>query len=568
MILFKKLRYKNFLSSGNIFTEIDLCKSNTTLIVGENGAGKSTILDALTFSLFGKPYRKVNKPQLVNSITNKNCLCEIEFTIGKQNYKIIRGIKPSVFEVYRDGELINQTAESKDYQEIVEKQILRINYKTFCQVVILGSASYIPFMQLTTGQRREIIEDLLDLQIFTTMNLILKDKISDNGNEIQQTQSEQKIINEKIALINQHIKEMQSNNEKLTENKREMIEDTKQQISQLEEKQQQLLAVLSQLNKQLSGKETLEQKLNDLLKFKHKIEANKSIIDNDIDFFENNDNCPTCKQVIDEMFKNQTLEEKKSKINELVTGLTKIDKQHEQISKQLTKLNQKKNEFDEANMELFKIKNTHDSLTKYCQRLEDEITSIKHNHIDVNFERVKELQQQLDSMEGQYNNLQEHRQILANCALLLKDTGIKSKIIKQYVPIINKLINKYLSSLDFFVQFELNENFEETIKSRFRDEFSYGSFSEGEKMRINLAVLFTWRAVAKLRNSVNTNLLILDEVFDSSLDVNGTEEFLKIINNLTTNTNTFIISHKTDQMVDKFQTVLRFVKNQNFSRIM
>jgi len=567
MIFFKTLRWKNFLSTGNVFTEIELCKSSTTLIIGENGAGKSTILDALTFALFGKPFRKVNKPQLMNSITRKDLVVEIEFNINKVEYKIIRGQKPNVFEVYQNGTLINQSAEMRDYQEVLEKHILKLNFKSFCQVVVLGSATFTPFMQLPSGQRREVIEDLLDLQIFTTMNSLLKDRVQQNNEELINITADQKVIMEKIKLIQKHLEEKQSNNEKLITEKVEIIEETNTKITDLDTKYWDFDKKISELKSSIEDKESITSKINKLTQLKHKIEAKKALIENDIKFFENHDGCPTCKQTIDENFKVQTLDTKKDEIDKIETGLVELYKQYEEANDRLTFIMDLTTEINNNNMEQYKCKNQIDSLIKYREQLDREINNINQVQEADESEKHSELQEEMELVANRYNDSMDEKQILSAASMLLKDGGIKARIIKQYVPVINKLINKYLSSMDFFVQFELDEEFNETIKSRFRDEFSYASFSEGEKMRINLAILFTWRAVAKLRNSVSTNLLILDEVMDSSLDSNGTEEFLKIILQLVQDTNTFIISHKTDQLYDKFSNIIRFEKKQNFSKV-
>ena len=567
MILFKKLRWKNLLSTGNIFTEIELNKANNTLIVGENGAGKSTILDALSFALFGKPFRKINKPQLVNTITRKDLVVEVEFNIGVNQYKIIRGLKPAIFEVYQNGTMLNQSAEMKDYQEILEKQILKINHKSFCQVVVLGSATFMPFMQLPGGQRREIIEDLLDLQIFTTMNSLLKDKIADNNDSVIQANAEQKFITEKIELVKKHMLEVQNNNEKIVKQKYELIEDTSFKISELDVRYWNIDKEVVFLKEECSDKDQLEAKIKKLSNLRHAIEAKRAIISKDIEFFNDHDNCPTCKQLIDPQFKDSTVQEKMSEINTIDEGLEQLLEQYNVADRSLQEAINYQKQLNDLTMDQFKIKSNIDSLIKYRDQLEKEINSINIQQEADEDIKIAELEKELNDHEKRYNELVEERQILSAASMLLKDGGIKARIIKQYVPVINKLINKYLSAMDFFVQFELDEEFNETIKSRFRDEFSYASFSEGEKMRINLAILFTWRAVAKLRNSVSTNLLIMDEVMDSSMDSNGTEEFLKILNNLTIDTNTFIISHKTDQLYDKFTNVIKFEKHKNFSKV-
>jgi DNA repair exonuclease SbcCD ATPase subunit len=567
MIFFKTLRWKNLLSTGNIFTEIDLAKSNNTLIVGENGAGKSTILDALSFALFGKPFRKINKPQLLNTITKKDLVVELEFNISSNEYKIIRGIKPTIFEVYQNGVLLNQSAEMKDYQEILEKQILKLNFKSFGQVVVLGSATFQPFMQLPGGQRREIIEDLLDLQIFTTMNSLLKDKIQTNNEELNDVNTDQKVVMERIKLIKQHLQEKQNNNEKLVVEKISIIEDTMKKIDVLNDKNWSIIMEINNLKESIDDEPKISKRINQLSQLRHKIEAKRAILDNDVKFFKNHENCPTCTQAISKDFREKTLSIKNNEIGSIDTALIDLVKQYDETNDRLNEMIEVHANIQTLQIQLAKIQSNINSLIQYREQLEKEINQINVTHEADEEDHMTELEIELNSVAARYNDIMDQKQILAAAAMLLKDGGIKARIIKQYVPVINKLINKYLSAMDFFVQFELDEEFNETIKSRFRDEFSYASFSEGEKMRINLAILFTWRAVAKLRNSVSTNLLIMDEVFDSSLDSNGTEEFIKILNNLTADTNTFIISHKTDQLYDKFTNVIKFEKHKNFSKV-
>lgn len=567
MIIFKKLRWKNFLSTGNVFTEINLNEHNTTLIVGENGAGKSTMLDALSFALFGKAFRKINKPQLLNSITQKGLVVEVEFSIGINNYKIIRGIKPVVFEVYQNDKLTNQTAEMKDYQEILEKQIIKVNHKSFSQVVVLGSATFQPFMQLPGGQRREVIEDLLDLQIFTTMNALLKDKVLLNSTFITDTNNKRKIIEEKIKLISEHLAEIQNNNEQMIVEKNSRIEETDKQISDLTDKYHFINNEINNLKQDTEDEPKIGKRINQLSQLRHKIEAKRALLDKDIKFLLDHEGCPTCNQVIDSDFKSKTILEKNVEVNSIDTALTDLVSQYEETNIRLNEIIEIHAQINTNQFEAHKIKTKINSLVEYRNTLDEEIRTINKKTVEQDDTKISDLEKELTEIKKKINDLSEDKQVLSAAASLLKDGGIKARIIKQYVPVINKLINKYLSAMDFFVQFELDEEFNETIKSRFRDEFSYASFSEGEKMRINLAVLFTWRAVAKLRNSISTNLLIMDEVFDSSLDSNGTEEFLKIIISLTSDTNTFIISHKTDQLYDKFSKVIKFEKHKNFSRI-
>lgn len=569
MILFKKIRWKNFLSTGNVFTELDLCKANTTLIVGENGAGKSTMLDALSFGLYNKPFRKVNKPQLLNTINKKDCVVEIEFAIGKNNYKVVRGLKPSAFEVYQNGTMINQNAESKDYQEVLEKQILKLNHKSFCQVVVLGSASFVPFMQLTAAARREIIEDILDIQIFSTMNSLLKEKVTVNTTSLNKIEYDYNLTSEKIRMHNEHIAAMQKNNVELIEKyKQELlsyttrIEEEREIITALDHSIKELhqsIADYEQVNKKHSKVNVLEIQLADKIK----------TLQSEIKFFNTHDTCPTCKQDIDNDFKCDAVKTKEQSIEETSAGIEKLKKEIQKIQDRIAEIQKVKTKITDLNIEAVTHSNNVTGLREQCMKLSKEIELLQQKTDDyaANNDKMKELEQNLGVLTNEKVDVLKDRDALGVVSIILKDGGIKSKIIKQYVPIINKLINKYLAAMDFFVNFELDENFNETIKSRFRDEFSYASFSEGEKMRINLAILFTWRAIAKLRNSASTNLLIMDEVLDGSLDSNGTDEFLKILNNLTHDTNTFIISHKTDQLYDKFTNVIKFEKHKNFSRI-
>ena len=567
MILFKKLRWKNLLSTGNVFTEIDLNTHQTVLIVGDNGAGKSTILDALSFVLFGKAFRKINKPQLLNSITQKGLVVEVEFSIASNEYKIVRGIKPGVFQVFQNDNLLNQSAEMKDYQEILEKQILKVNHKSFCQVVILGSATFQPFMQLSAWQRREIIEDLLDLQIFTTMNNLLKNKLMFNNELINQCSSNRKLIDEKIKLIKQHLLEIQSNNQQLIEEKDQLISETTVQITKLDNDYLELENKRKELENSVEEEPKISKKVKQLTELKHQIQARRSLIDKDINFFKKHENCPTCTQAISADFREMTVSNKQNEIETIDSGLDQLIKQYEETNNRLNQIMEIRDQINTQKMDIHKVKTKINSLIDYRSNLEQEIKKIFVKKAENEDNRISDLEKELKEIEIKYNDLSEDKNVMGAAGSLLKDGGIKARIIKQYVPVINKLINKYLSAMDFFVQFELNEEFNETIKSRFRDDFSYASFSEGEKMRINLAILFTWRAVAKLRNSISTNLLIMDEVFDSSLDSNGTEEFLKILNNLTSDTNTFIISHKGDQLFDKFGKVIKFEKHKNFSKV-
>ena len=569
MIYFKTIRYKNFLSTGNSFTEVELNKNNTTLIVGENGAGKSTILDALSFALYNKPFRKVNKPQLLNSINKKDLIVELEFDIGSSMYKIIRGLKPNIFEMYSNGKLLSQDAASRDYQEVLEKQILKLNHKSFCQVVVLGSASFVPFMQLTAASRREVIEDLLDIQIFSTMNSLLKEKINTNNSSIMEVEYQYDLTSEKIKMQHEHIIALQKNNEEQIEKYRQELKQITDRIDaekiQVDDTEQQILA----LSQQVEDQEQVNSKQNKLQVLEGQLNDKLAKLEKEINFFNSHDNCPTCKQGIDDTFKCETVSTKQNQFQETTDGIDQIRKEIQKIQKRIAEIASVLSQISTSNIQKITHLNNITGLVQQCKKIAKDISELQTKSDDfiINDDRMKELELLIDQQVEQKSDLLKDKEAYTIASVILKDNGIKARIIKQYIPVINKLINKYLSAMDFFVQFELNENFDETIKSRFRDEFSYASFSEGEKMRINLAILFTWRAIAKLRNSASTNLLIMDEVLDGSLDSNGTDEFLKILNNLTQDTNTFIISHKVDQLVDKFSNVIKFAKIKNFSQV-
>jgi DNA repair exonuclease SbcCD ATPase subunit len=569
MIIFKKVRWKNFLSTGNSFTEIDLTRSTNTLIVGHNGAGKSTILDALTFGLFGKPYRKINKPQLINSINDGKCVVEVEFSIGKKNYKIVRGIKPNLFEIYCDSKLINQDAKATDYQEHLERFILKLNYKSFTQVVILGSASFVPFMQLSAGDRRTIIEELLDIGIFSSMNSVVKTKLTDIKDKQKDVEYKIKLTTEKISMQRKNIEEHKKNyqaeiDKKVSEMKSntEFVEKTLVNLNLIQKH-------IDALTKQISDENQINSKNTKLLTLQSKFGDNVKKINKEISFYESNDNCPTCRQTITQDTKDKNITEKKNKISEIEDASTKLTGELNKVVTRLEEISKIQKHISSHNSETVRLNTQLLEVNKRSTRLMAEIKELrKHTESsDSNNETLNLLNEELVAFNAQSEELSNDKQYYEFATTLLKDSGIKTKIIKQYLPIMNKLINKYLTAMDFFVNFNLNESFEETIKSRHRDEFSYASFSEGEKMRIDLALLFTWRQIAKMKNSTNTNMLILDEVFDSSLDGVGMEEFMKLLNSLDKNTNVFVISHKGDQLFDKFRSVIKFEKKGNFSQV-
>ena len=569
MIIFQKVRWRNFLSTGNAFTEINFTKSPNTLIIGNNGAGKSTILDALCFGLFGKPFRKINKPQLVNSINLKDCVVEIEFTMGQKYYKVIRGIKPNVFEIYCNDVLMNQDAATRDYQEVLEKNILKLNYKSFTQVVILGSASFVPFMQLSPADRRTIIEDLLDIGIFSSMNVLVKEKMSGIKDTLTKTKYEMDLTSERIGFQKQSIEEHKNRNDEEIVKKRKEIATSIDQTFTLQRDIDLIQKHIDVLQKKIEDKISVERKSKKLLQLESKIETNIKKNEKDIAFYEEHDNCPTCKQPIDGDFKRDQVEERESKVTTQREGLAEISTQIAQANQRIEQIQDINKHISGHNNEIVKHNSTISAVNKYINKLQGEINDLENRKDNLEEEnaKLKELREQLSVLLDKQEQMAIEKQYLEFAGSLLKDTGIKTKIIRQYLPIMNKLINKYLTAMDFFVNFNINESFEETIKSRHRDEFSYSNFSEGEKMRIDLALLFTWRQIAKLKNSTNTNLLILDEVFDSSLDGVGTEEFLKLIHEMGTDTNVFVISHKGDQLFDKFRSIIKFKKVNNFSQV-
>ena len=567
MITFKYVRWRNFLSTGNTFTEIQLDKEKTTLIIGENGAGKSTILDALCFGLFGKPFRPINKTQLINSVNMTGSMVEVEFEIGSKKIKVVRGIKPNVFEIYINGKMYNQDANVRDYQKYLEQQILKLNYRSFTQVVILGSSTFIPFMQLKARHRREVVEEILDIQIFSLMNMILKGQLKDIASNRKDVEYQVDLTKEKIVLQEKYIKDMKVNNDQLVNEKNTLMSSNEEEvfkktsnIAQLSNNNQELLSQIvdsDKVNKNLT-------KLKDIkstLKEKH-----KSHVDT-VNFFKSNEECPTCEQHIGDLFKKDMILSKDKEVKKFSTALDELDEV-------LTTNTQRKKEIKvitdtirENEVKIAKENSSITQLEKFNATLLSEITTLQSVDVDkTDYDKLSNLKTSADNLETQRTKLREEQTYGDAVRNMLQDTGIKTKIIKQYLPIMNKLINTYLSTMEFYVNFTLDESFEETIKSRYRDEFSYPSFSEGEKMRIDLALLFTWRAIAKMKNSANTNLLILDEIFDSSLDSGGTDEFLKILNTLG-GENVFVISHKQDALVDKFKSTIKFEKIKNFSHV-
>ena len=563
MIIFKSIRYKNFLSSGNTFTDINFRKSKSTLVVGHNGAGKSTMLDALSFGLFGKPHRKIMKSQLVNSINQRQAVVEVEFSIGKSNFKIVRGIKPNVFEIWKDGKMINQSSHAMEYQKILEQNILKLNHKSFHQVVVLGSSSFIPFMQLNAGHRRDVIEDLLDINIFSKMNVILKEKNSILKDKLSKTNHTIDLIKNKITQQSKYIRDIAA---LTTENKKKY----EKQIKSAEEKIQKLQDHNNQLSNELEDKgdldlTKLQERKNNVIALRAEQKQQLKAVAKRGLFLEKNDECPTCEQPIQN--KDKLVFDTKNEAYQIEHTLGMIESDYKLVEQEISslqetisKVNEKTNIINSNNREIASLNQSNKDLKSY---LDEEVSA-----------DLSEARNELEKLSSDKESLLEEKLKVAEqfnyngvIGEMLRDTGIKTKIIKQYLPAINKLVNQHLQVLDFFVSFDLDESFQETIRSRYRDDFTYESFSEGEKQRIDLSLLFTWRQIAKMKNSVATNLLILDETFDSSLDHDGVENLLKILNTLGEDTNTFIISHKGDILDNKFESKIEFTKERNFSQM-
>lgn len=569
MILFKKVRWKNFLSTGNNFLEIEFTRSKTTLISGENGTGKSTVLDAVCFGLFGKTYRKVNLPQLINSINTADMVVEIEFTIGKKEYLIRRGLLPRLFEIYVNGVMLNQDSKSRDYQKYLENSILKLNYKSFTQVVILGSSTFIPFMQLTAHDRRVIIEDLLDIQIFSTMNVLLKQRMVDLKDDMRDAEYKIELAKEKIGYQKKHIRKLKEISTENLGNKKAEVKTANAQVTKLQAEIDALNTDVEKLLAQVKDQTKVENTLLRLEELQTKIRRNSRRTKDEISFFEDTDNCPTCEQSIDEVFKKRTVEEKKSKINEYTEAVGQLESNVAEIETRLSEINEVMTEVRNVQADIAEKNTSVAAVNRYVAKIQSEIEQLMEQDdvTDDEKEKLTALREDLKDLKDRRQELIDDKHYYEIAYNLLRDSGIKTKIVKQYLPIMNKLVNKYLAAMDFFVNFTLDENFREKIKSRHRDDFSYGSFSEGEKLRIDLSLLFTWREVARMKNSANTNLLILDEVFDSSLDAAGTEEFLKLLHTIAGRTNVFVITHKADILTDKFDAQIRFEKKKGFTRI-
>ena len=568
MILFERIRWKNFLSTGNQFTEMCFNENQTTLIIGNNGSGKSTVLDALTFSLFGKPFRKINKPLLVNSVNEKECLVEVELSIGSINWKIVRGIKPNVFEIWRNGTLLDQSAAALDQQKWLEQNVLKMNYKSFTQIVILGSSTFVPFMQLSASNRREVIEDLLDIKIFSSMSGIIKEKIRQTKDEIKVLQLKKESLNDKVQMQKNFIEELENRAAEDIRVKEGNIMGLLDEENKFMHENIKIVEELDDLNKVLNSYTGATEKLRKLGNLKGKISNKVSTITKEHKFFTENTVCPTCDQAIEETFRINRINDAQTKAKELQSGYKELEeaiKEEEErerhfttLSKEISKLN---NDISQNNARISGCQRQIRSLESEVQKLTDQLANRNTEH--------EKLETFKDNLKTTYDELSSKKDTISYYDFsysLLKDGGVKSKIIKKYLPLINQQVNRYLQMMDFYINFTLDEEFSETVQSPIHEDFSYASFSEGEKMRIDLALLFTWREVARMKNSVNTNLLIMDEVFDSSLDGFGTEEFIKIIKYVVKDANIFIISHKTG-LEDRFDNVMRFEKVKGFSRM-
>jgi DNA repair exonuclease SbcCD ATPase subunit len=569
-IQFQTLKWKNFLSTGNSFTELDFREHKTNLIVGHNGAGKSTLLDALSFALFGKAHRNIGKPQLVNSINNKDCVVEVNFVVSGSAFRIIRGIKPNIFEIYKNNELINQDSHNKEYQKILEANILKLNHKSFHQIVVLGSSSFIPFMQLPAQHRRDVIEDLLDINVFSKMNQILKEKNSLLKDQIKDVGYKIDLQSNKIDTQKKYIQDINRINKDLKDQKLQQIIDLQSQMKDLNVENDGLRVQIEENNDAIVNSiSKFEKKRQELLGYDNKFKSEIKSVVKEAKFFEDNCTCPTCSQDIDEAIKKDRLTTASSKAKELTTALDKL-------TTELTATEQSLNSNKAKLEEVRSWQQKQNSNIQLITHIQSNIASVQ-NDINNLTDTTSDISKAKDDLELYTDakgamtesklELNEQFQYNQCIAEMLKDTGIKTKIVKQYLPVINKLVNQYLQILDFFVHFNLDESFQESIRSRHRDSFSYDSFSEGEKQRIDLALLFTWRMIAKMKNSVSTNLLILDETFDSSLDYEGVDNLMKIIHELDDDTNVFVISHKGDILDGKFSRKIEFFKDKNFSKI-
>jgi len=569
MIIFKKIRYKNFLSTGQQFIEISLDESPTTLVVGNNGAGKSTMLDAMCFGLFAKPFRAIKKDQLVNTINEKECIVEVEFIIGKKQYRIIRGIKPNIFEIWCDDIMLNQDAAARDYQKHLEQHILKLNFRSFTQVVILGNASFVPFMQLRAKHRRQVVEEILDIEIFSKLNLMFREKAKAQDETIKKADFDYQLLDGKIETQQKHIDDISNTNKDTADLKLLEITKSDTDIENYEEDIARVRREITDLQTEILDQTKVTSKHGKLTAMEAKLENTCIKHKKELKFFQSHDDCPTCQQSIDEAFKKAMIVTKGSKVVELELGMTQIDNAITTSQRKLDKINETVVAIREKELLINRFETSISEIKKYKAKIQKEIDDLSDEKFSTGVAtgELNQLQEQLVDAEKNKLKHKEEKVYIDTARHLMQDTGIKTKIIKQYLPIMNQYINKNLADMDFFVNFSLDEEFNETIKSRHRDEFQYHSFSEGEKLRIDLAILFTWREIAKLKNSTNTNLLILDEIFDSSLDTSGTDEFMRILYKTMNKENVFVISHKGDTLIDKFPRVMKFEKYKNFTRM-
>ena len=568
MILFKKIRWKNFLSTGSQFVEIELNKSQMTLMIGANGSGKSTMLDALCFALFNRPFRQIKKEQIVNTINNGDTVVELEFQVGTKNFKIIRGIKPTIFEIYSDGVLQNQNASSVDYQKILEDQILRLNYRAFKQIAVLGSSSYQPFMQMRPRHRREVVEEILDIRVLTHMDILTRNQQTDLGKQIVEARHQCDLIESKHELQTKHFNELKNRSSGDSDIKKAKLQENKDATESYLRKSERLEEEYKELEISVSTRPQYESKLKQLEKLETKIEQNLKTHERNLEFFEQNDNCPTCTQKIEETFRDKKIEQERTVVVTLNQGMKDLVAELAKTETKITEFNGISDKLYENKISLSKVESSLKELKRFSDSLHNEILLLDgKNEDDKDIEKsLVDLQEQLKQTKLELVRITEEKKYLDVAREILSDKGAKAKIIKKYLPIMNSLINQHLQSMDFFVSFYLDEEFKEEVKSRHRDTFDYNNFSEGEKMRIDLALVFTWRAIAKMKNSANTNLLILDEIFDSSLDGQGTDDFFKIVRNMGKE-NIFIISHKGDILFDKFTNIISFKKEHNFTTL-
>ena len=568
MIVFKNIKYKNFLSTGNTPIEVKLNKANTTLIVGANGSGKSTLLDALCFVLFNKPFRIIKKEQMINTVNNGDCLIELEFEVGTNSYLVRRGIKPNIFEIYQNDKLLNQDASSLDYQKYLENNIMRLNYRSFLQVVLLGSSSYEPFMKMKPRYRREVVEEILDIRVFGLMDLILRPQQSELTRNVTDLSHKCDLIESKYETELKHYNAISDLNMNDLDGKKRLLEKNGQVNYDYNRKIDKLNDELERHRDSIKDQSKEQAKMTKLSKLEAKIEQNLETHKKNLDFFEQNDNCPTCTQSIELDFKGEKIKLEEGKLSTLNEGMTQIMSEISKQEEHLNAMDKISKKVYEMNVEVSKLQTSVEELDKYSNNIHEEIKSLQNKQTDGRDieKQLEQLKIDLEESKVERDKILDQQKYVNVLRTILNDKGAKSQIIKKYVPIMNNLINQYLQSMEFFISFHLDEEFNETVKSRFRDTFNYNNFSEGEKMRIDLALLFTWRHIAKMKNSVNTNLLILDQIFDSSLDGQGTDDFFKIIKTMTKE-NIFIISHKGDILFDRFTEVVRFEKFKNFTRL-